>query len=127
MVIFAFADRLKVVASLKVMPSEELDDVCTMSLRKMSSRRCSASEFLLRITVAMPVSLATLPIGSSDAAGTGVDESAAGAAGVGAGAEVGGFAAGAAVVPGSDEGWVCALTGVISMNALTSESASQSL
>src|SRR5271165_5773519 len=84
MVIFAFADRLKVVASLKVMPSEELEDVCTWSLRKISSRRCSGSEFLLRITVAMPVSVATLPIGSLPAAG--VDESAgAGADGVAAG------------------------------------------
>src|SRR5579883_2270085 len=92
MVIFESADSLKVVASLKVMPSEEFDEVCTWSLRKMSSRTCSGSEFLLRITVAMPVSVATLPIGSLEAAG--VDESSAAGAVV-AGAAAGGLAAGA--------------------------------
>ena len=33
MVILELAERLNVVASLKVMPSEEFDDVCTTSLR----------------------------------------------------------------------------------------------
>ena len=66
----------------------------------MSSRRCSGSEFLLRMTVAMPVSVATLPIGSLVVEGA--DESAgagaAGVAGVGAGGV--GLAAGGAGVAG---------------------------
>src|ERR1700741_3766574 len=102
MVIFASADSLKVVASLKVMLSEELDDVCTWSLRKMSSRTCSGSEFLLRTTVAIPVTVATLPIGSLEA---GADESLAAGAGFVAGAGAGGFAAGAAGVGGVGAGW----------------------
>jgi hypothetical protein len=103
MVIFAFADRLKVVASLKVMPSEELEDVCTWSLRKMSSRKCSGSEFLLRMTVAMPVSVATLPIGSLEA---GAEESVAAVAGAGGFvAGPGGFAAGGVGAAGVGVGW----------------------
>ena len=63
-VIFALADRLNVVASLKVMPSFDLADVSTMSLAKISSRNNSGVVALLRVTVALPVSVATLPIGS---------------------------------------------------------------
>src|SRR5579864_1163770 len=62
----------------------------------MSSLSLSAIESLLRITVATPVSAATLPIGSSDAAGVG--------GGVGAGA---GVAAGAGAGVGT--GWACAI------------------
>jgi hypothetical protein len=63
--------RLKVVASLKVTPRLEFADVCKTSLRKMSSWSFSGSESLLRMTVAVPVSVATLPIGSSEAADAG--------------------------------------------------------
>jgi hypothetical protein len=52
-----------------VMPSEELAEVCTVSLRKMSSRSLSAIESLLRMTVATPVRVTTFPIGSSAEAG----------------------------------------------------------
>ena len=71
MVILALAERWKVVSSLKVMPSEAPEDVCTVSLRKMSSLSFSAIESLLRMTVAVPVSVATFPIGSSAEAGEG--------------------------------------------------------
>src|SRR3954462_13610171 len=67
MVILALAERLNVVASSKVMPSGELDEVCTTSLRKISSRTRTGEEFLSRSTVAMPVTVATLPIGSTAA------------------------------------------------------------
>src|SRR3977135_1448134 len=80
-VICALAFRLNVVPSLKVMPSDELAAVCTTSLRKMSSLTFSGIAALLRVTVAVPVMIATLPIGSS-----GGCASAAGAAGSGAGA-----------------------------------------
>ena len=87
MVICALALRLKVVPSPKVRPSDEFAAVCTTSLRKMSSLTLSGMALLLRVTVAVPVTVATLPIGSSgarasaarDAAGSGA---AAGAAGV---------------------------------------------
>src|SRR5215831_2311042 len=69
MVILAFADRWNVVSSLKVMPREAPAEVCTVSLRKISSLSFSAIESLLRMTVAVPVSVATLPIGSSAGAG----------------------------------------------------------
>src|ERR1700747_2493317 len=83
MVILAFADRWKVVSSLKVMPSEAPVDVCTVSLRKMSSLSLSAIEFLLRMTVAVPTSVATLPIGSSARAGEADAEGAGEASGAG--------------------------------------------
>lgn len=78
--IFALAARLKVVESLKVTPSVELACVCRMSPWKMSSCSLSGVELLLRVTVALPVRVATLPIGSSAAAGAG--EGAAAGAGV---------------------------------------------
>src|SRR5256885_15066341 len=80
MVICALALRLKAVPSLKVRPSDELCAVCTTSLRKISSFGLSGIAVLLRVTVAVPTTAATLPIGSSGAA------SAAGAAGAGVGA-----------------------------------------
>src|SRR5215472_14038733 len=83
MVILAFADRWNVVSSLKVMPSEAPADVCTESLRKMSSLSFSAIESLLRMTVAVPVSVATFPIGSSAGAGEADAEGAGEAAGPG--------------------------------------------
>jgi len=58
---------LNVVPSLKVMPSDELAAVCTTSFRKMSSLSLSGIAALLRVTVAVPVTIATLPIGSSAA------------------------------------------------------------
>src|SRR5450631_1499836 len=67
----ALAVRLKVVASLKVTPSVELAEVCSRSLRKISSCSLSVVAVLLRVTVALPVSVATLPIGSSLVAGLG--------------------------------------------------------
>src|SRR6202140_2722547 len=70
-VIFALAVRLNVVASLKVTPSVEFADVCNTSFRKMSSCSLSGIELLLRTTVALPVSVATFPIGSSAAARVG--------------------------------------------------------
>src|SRR5690242_13208526 len=66
------------------MPSADDDDVCTVSLRKMSSLSLSEIEFLLRITVAIPLTAATLPIGSSEAAGAGVGSGVADGSGVGA-------------------------------------------
>src|SRR3954462_994267 len=93
MVISALALRLNVVPSLKVMPSEELAAVRTTSFRKMSSLSLSGILALLRVTVAVPVMIATLPIGSS-----GGCASAAGAAGSGAGA-AGGW------VTGGGGGW----------------------
>ena len=66
------------VASLKVTPSVEFAEVCSASLRKMSSCSLSGVEVLLRVTVALPVSVATLPIGSS-AAGWAAEGAAAGA------------------------------------------------
>src|SRR5580693_693934 len=83
--ICALAVRLKVVASLKVTPSVEFAAVCSTSLRKMSSFSLSAVACLLRVTVALPVRVATLPIGSSlpgDAVA--VAPGAAGVGGVGA-------------------------------------------
>ena len=79
--------RLKVVASLKVTPSVEFADVCNTSFGKMSSLGLSAIESLLRMAVALPVSVATFPIGSSAAAGAGE---------------------GAAAGAGACAGWVCA-------------------
>ena len=61
----------------------------------MSSCSLSAIESLLRMTVAMPVRVATLPIGSSVAAGAGDAAGAGVAAGAGEGAGVG-------------AGWICA-------------------
>src|SRR5665213_2336097 len=87
MVMLAFAVRLNVVASLKVTPSVEFAEVCSTSLRKMSSCSLSGVATLLRVTVALPVRVATLPIGSSVAA--------AGCAGEGA-------------VTGAGAGWACA-------------------
>src|SRR5665213_2986628 len=89
MVMLAFAVRLNVVASLKVTPSVEFAEVCSTSLRKMSSCSLSGVATLLRVTVALPVRVATLPIGSSVAA--------AGCAGEGAVAGAGACA-----------GWACA-------------------
>src|ERR1700675_848734 len=63
--IFALAVRLNVVASLKVTPSVEFADVCNTSFRKMSSCSLSGVAALLRVTVALPVSVATFPIGSA--------------------------------------------------------------
>ncbi|MGY3192684.1 hypothetical protein ACVIWU_002050 [Bradyrhizobium sp. USDA 4509] len=104
-VILALARRLKVVPSLKVMPSEEVPDVATSSLAKMSSRICSGVAVLLRVTVAVPVSVATLPIGSG-AAGCAL-AAGAGVAGAGvAGAGVGGVALGAGA--GACAGCACA-------------------
>src|SRR5882724_4697952 len=105
-VIRAFAVRLKVVASLKVTPRLEFADVCKASLRKMSSWRLRGSESLLRMTVAVPVSVATLPIGSSAGAcaagaGEGVSEGDGDAAG-----RAGGGGRGKGV--GKGAGWVCA-------------------
>src|SRR5262245_2765518 len=51
----------------------------------MSSLSLSATESLLRITVATPFRVATLPIGSSDAAGVGEGAGVAAGAGVCAG------------------------------------------
>src|ERR1700749_4558125 len=65
MVMLAFAVRLKVVASLKVTPSVEFAEVCSTSLRKISSCTFSVVGVLLRVTVAVPVTVATFPIGSS--------------------------------------------------------------
>ncbi|HEY4114553.1 MAG TPA: hypothetical protein VGM17_10890, partial [Rhizomicrobium sp.] len=59
--------RLNVVASLKVTPSVEFAEVCTTSFRKMSSCTLSGVGVLLRVTVALPVRVATFPIGSSSA------------------------------------------------------------
>src|SRR5579871_1168886 len=117
MVIFESADSLKVVASLKVMPSEEFDEVCTWSLRKMSSRTCSGSEFLLRMTVAIPVSVATLPIGSLVA---GADEPVAAGGSFVAGA--GGFAAGAG---GAGVGWAACARRMTSMVAAAPDAAAR--
>src|ERR1700678_2638370 len=63
--ICALAVRLKVVASLKVTPSVEFAAVCSTSLRKISSFGLIGLDCLLRVTVALPVRVATLPIGSS--------------------------------------------------------------
>src|SRR5207244_10874809 len=100
MVICALALRLKVVPSLKVRPSDELCAVCTTSLRKISSFGLSGIAVLLRVTVAVPTTAATLPIGSSGTA------SAAGAAGSGVGA-AGLGVAGAAGVGGAGAGKGC--------------------
>ena len=98
--------RLKVVASLKVTPRLEFADVCSTSLRKMSSWSLSGSESLLRMTVAVPVSVATLPIGSS--AGACVAE-AGGGAGEGKGDATGrAGAVGKGKGVGKGAGWVCA-------------------
>jgi hypothetical protein len=85
--ILALAVRLKVVASLKVTPSAEFACVCSTSPWKMSSCRRSGADALLRVTVALPVSVATLPIGSASAEGAGE---------------------GAAAGAGACAGWVCA-------------------
>src|SRR6478609_789327 len=61
------AVRLNVVASLKVTPSVEFAEVCSTSFRKMSSCNLSGVGVLLRVTVAVPVKVATFPIGSSSA------------------------------------------------------------
>jgi hypothetical protein len=63
-----------------------------------------AIEFLLRITVAVPVSVATFPIGSSAAAGAGAAPGAAGA-GTAPGKGVG---EGVGPGTGAGAGWVCA-------------------
>src|SRR5260370_23299566 len=68
----------------------------------MSSCSFSAIEFLLRIAVAMPVRVATFPIGAPVAAGASAGEAAA-PGGVGEGEAVG---AGAGA--GGCAGWVCA-------------------
>jgi hypothetical protein len=87
----------------------------------MSSRKCSASEFLLRMTVAMPVSVATLPIGSLE---VGADESVAAAGGFVVDAGAGGFAAaGAAGVGGAGVGWAACARRMTSMVAATLEGA----
>src|ERR1019366_3915491 len=109
----ALAVRLKVVASLKVMPRVEFVDVCRMSLRKMSSCSFSGVEALLRMTVAVPVSVATLPIGSSAGADMGelaAGEGAAGPAGAGDGDAAGraGAGVGAGRGVGKGAGWVWA-------------------
>src|SRR5215475_450970 len=98
MVILAFAERRKVVASLKVMLSEAPADVCTVSFRKMSSFSFSAIESLLRMTVAVPVMVATLPIGSPAGAAAGAG---GGVPGVGACGEGAGWAWASRVRPGS--------------------------
>ncbi len=79
----------------------------------MSSLSLSGSEFLLRITVAVPVSVATLPIGSAAGACAGafaVDEGVAGegVAGEGAGEAEGGAAGRAGCGAGEGAGWACA-------------------
>ena len=48
----------------------------------MSSRSLTGSEFLLRMTVTVPVSVATLPIGSSVCAGAGAGAAGSGVCGV---------------------------------------------
>src|SRR5258707_5253974 len=97
MVIRELAVRLNVVAALKVTPSDEFVEVCSTSLRKISSLGFSGVASLLRVTVALPVNAATLPIGSSFAACASVVASVAGGVGKGVAAGVGVFI-----------GWVCA-------------------
>src|SRR5882724_5062250 len=63
------------------MPSLEFADVCTVSLKKMSSLSFSGVVTLLRITLALPLSVATLPIGSSAGACVGAAVAGSGAAG----------------------------------------------
>jgi hypothetical protein len=91
---------LKVVASVKVTPSVELADVCNTSPWKMSSLRLSGVAAFLRVTVALPVRVATLPIGSI----AGAWSCAGGWAGVCAGTGVAAGAGGAGV----GAGWICA-------------------
>src|ERR1700687_471508 len=67
-VIFALVGGLHVMASPRATPSAEFADVCNTSFRNMSSCSLSGIEFLLRTTVALPISVATFPIGSSAAA-----------------------------------------------------------
>ena len=56
-----FAERLKVVSSSKVTPSEELAPVSSVSFLKIGSLTCSATAAaaLARLTVALPCRVAT--------------------------------------------------------------------
>ena len=85
MVMLALAVRLKVVASLKVTPSVEFAEVCNTSLRKISSCTFSGVGVLLRVTVAVPVKVATFPIGSSSEGCAAAGAAAGGVAGAGVG------------------------------------------
>jgi hypothetical protein len=81
------AVRLNVVESLKVTPRVEFAEVCNTSFRKMSSFSFSGVDALLRVTAALPVRVATFPIGSSAAgcAAAGAETGAFCGAGAGAG------------------------------------------
>ena len=114
MVIMALAVRLKVVASLKVMPSADFAPVSTTSPAKISSRSSSGVVALLRVTLALPDRLATLPTGSA-------------AAGCASAGVAGGAAAGAAGVVGDGAGTGCACTICIMSGAASASTPAPSM